>query len=58
VSQKGRGIDIYVPAELRARLGILPPRSVSRICQDALRAAVEKAEADQGAAVSDALEED
>lgn len=33
-------MTIYVPAELESQLGVLPPRSISRICQDALRKAV------------------
>jgi len=35
-----RKLTIYLPADLKAQLAILPPRSVSGICQDALRKAV------------------
>jgi hypothetical protein len=37
-------IKIYVPEKLKAQLVILPARTVSRICQDALKKAVAAAE--------------
>lgn len=51
-------ITIYVPGSLGARLSVLPPRSISRICQDALREAVRQAEAARADAIAQAFEED
>lgn len=51
-------ITVYVPDDLAARLPVLPPRSVSRTCQEALRRAVEQAELERADAIVTAFEED
>lgn len=51
-------ITIYVPPELKSRLGILPARGISKICQAALLAAVTAAEQERDGAVAEAFEED
>lgn len=51
-------VTIYVPPELKAQLAWLPPRSVSRVCQEALRAEVARQQALREQAVDDAFAED
>jgi electron transfer flavoprotein alpha/beta subunit len=51
-------ITIYISADLKAELAILPPRSVSRICQAALERAVRLEEKRRDMLISDALYED
>ena len=47
-------LNIYVPPELAARIKVLPPRSLSRICQRALEQAVDDLE-EKAAAEGEAL---
>jgi hypothetical protein len=51
-------LTIYLPPALKEQLRILPPRSVSRICQRALRQAVAEAERERDEMIRDALTED
>ena len=53
-----RKLTIYMPRQLRQDMAILPARSVSRICQEALRAAVAHAREERDAQISEALDED
>ena len=50
--------DIYIPDELNDRLCVLDPRSISRICRNALQLAVEEKETLLKEAIDDALDED
>lgn len=51
-------ITIYVPDYLLEQLAILPPRTISRVCQEALRAAVKRQLALREEAIEDAFAED
>jgi hypothetical protein len=51
-------ITIYVPEDLRERVKILPPRTVSRVCQNALRCAAEEEEKRREEFLADMLAED
>jgi hypothetical protein len=57
-AHSGNKLTVYVPPALMGRLAILPPRSVSAICQAALLAAVEQAERQRDDAVALAFAED
>jgi hypothetical protein len=50
-------VTIYVPPALHSRLWILPPRTISRICQAALLAAVEQAEREHEEAMAAGLDD-
>jgi hypothetical protein len=54
----GGKLTIYLPDSLQAQLRLLPPRNVSRICQEALRRAVTEAGQQRDELITDALEED
>lgn len=58
MASQDRSITIYIPAELKARMQILPPRSISKTCQEALIKAVERAEQERTAAIAEAFGED
>jgi predicted transcriptional regulator len=51
-------VTIYVPPELREKLSWLPPRTISRICQQALSAEVTRRLTLRDEAVEDAFAED
>jgi hypothetical protein len=51
-------VTIYVPDDLGARLPLLPKGSISGICQEALRRAVERADGEYDDAIRTAFEED
>jgi hypothetical protein len=53
-----RQLTIYIPADLEPRLKMLPARSVSKICQEALRKAVTAIEQAYDTAIREAFEED
>ena len=51
-------ITIYIPAALKHELKMLPPRSVSRICRQALQDAVDDVKHQRLQVVAEAFEED
>lgn len=51
-------LTIYVPPELRDQLAWLPPRTISRVCQEALRAEVARRLLARDEAIEDAFAED
>jgi len=51
-------LTIYLPEDMRDLLFRLPPRSVSRICQDAIRTAASEGEDRRDEIIADALVED
>lgn len=51
-------LTIYIPADLESRLHVLPARSISKICQEALRKAIASIEQAHDAVIREAFEED
>ena len=51
-------ITIYIPPSLKAELQMLPPRSISKVCQRALQGAVDGVKRQRIEVITEAFEED